>query len=205
MRLPYQDHYEVAARTARDALRQSDIRERCARSGADYQAENRLVAVPLLRETLRVTWPDLEFLPDGTGAAPALREQILALHYLVTATGAAPTGNWVTFDQVPGGLFYLPAFRGRSVDRLVRAFGERPERLADAARALGGAPAAHGDVGVVVPMFPRVALLLVLWRGDDEIAPSGNVLFDSSVRDYLPTEDIAVAAGMVVGECVRCG
>jgi len=33
---------------------------------------------------------------------------------------------------------------------------------------------------------------LVLWRGDDELAPEGSILFDSTIPDYLSTEDITV-------------
>jgi hypothetical protein len=32
----------------------------------------------------------------------------------------------------------------------------------------------------------------VLWRGDDEFPPNATILFDSSVTDYLSTEDLAV-------------
>lgn len=187
--VPAQDHYEVAIRLAKEQLQQADVHERCAKSGATYRSGDRLIEVPFAGRTVRLTWPALDFV-DGL----EVWEQILLLHYLNTATGAPLSERWVTFDQVPGGMFYLPAFRRRSVDRLVAAFGDG-EALVEAARRLGGSPAGYGDVGVVVPVFPRVAVMLVVWRGDEEIAPSGNILFDAGIGDYLPTEDIVWSPG----------
>jgi hypothetical protein len=43
----------------------------------------------------------------------------------------------------------------------------------------------------------------VLWGGDDEFPPSGNILFDSSAPQFLPTEDFAVLASLLVAELKR--
>jgi hypothetical protein len=51
--------------------------------------------------------------------------------------------------------------------------------------------------------LPRIPLTLVLWTGDEEFAPEATVLFDKSVRSYLPPEDIAMLSGMVVYRLIR--
>jgi len=201
MQLPRQDHYEIALRLAQEEFRQADVADRCAQSGATYRPEEQVLEVPFLSRLVTIHLPELEF--SAEGAAVALRDRILILHYLNTATGAPPAGEWITFAQIPGGEFYLPAFRQRSIDRLVAVYGSQPERLVEAARPLNGHKSAYGDVGVTIPVFPRVALTFVLWRGDEEIGPAGNVLFDSTITDYLPPEDIAVVAGLVVGRLCR--
>ncbi|MHC1578807.1 MAG: DUF3786 domain-containing protein [Dehalococcoidia bacterium] len=38
----------------------------------------------------------------------------------------------------------------------------------------------------------------MLWRGDEEIAPNGNVLFDANISDYLSTEDVAVLSETII-------
>lgn len=201
MQLPRQDNYEVALRLAQEEFRQADVADRCAKSGAVYRPEEKVLEVPFLSRLVTIRLPELEFRVEG--ADVPLRDRILILHYLNTATGVPPSGQWITFAQIPEGGFYLPAFRQRSIDRLVAVYGSQPERLVEAARRLNGHKSDCGDVGMTIPVLPRVALTFVLWRGDEEIGPTGNVLFDSTITDYLPTEDIAVVTGMVVGRLCK--
>jgi hypothetical protein len=51
--------------------------------------------------------------------------------------------------------------------------------------------------------LPRIPLGLLVWRGDEEFHAAGKVLFDSSVSQYLPVEDIVVLAETVVWKLVK--
>ncbi len=129
-----------------------------------------------------------------------LAEKALILHYLVNADGSEPEGEWITFREVPSGEFYWSAFVKRAKKPLVDFFGERPQLLMELAPKVGGQPAEGqaGDAVVIVQAFPRVALMLQLWAGDDEFPPEGNVLMDPTISNYLSTEDIALAAGLPI-------
>ena len=70
--------------------------------------------------------------------------------------------------------------------------------LEKSARALGGEKTDYGDRAVVIPVLPRVPVVLVFWRGDEEFQPEAHILFDSTVSSYLSTEDIAVLSQQVV-------
>ena len=184
------------------ALQQADPAERCARSGAAWNAAEQAIEVDLLARRYRIQLPDYTVVAVDGGEVPQT-EKILILHYLQTASGAPVTGEWIGFAQVPGGELYLGPFRARSVDRLVRAFAGREADLLSVGAALGAVPSDLGDVAATLTALPRVPLALVLYRGDDEFPPSGNLLFDASVTRYLPLEDMVVLAGMAVGRLVR--
>ena len=47
-------------------------------------------------------------------------------------------------------------------------------------------------MAITIDAFSRLPITIVLWRGDDEFPPEGNIMFDSTISDYLDTEDIAV-------------
>ena len=64
--------------------------------------------------------------------------------------------------------------------------------LVDAAEKLGGHKADYGDTAVTINAFSHVPITIILWLGDDELAPQGNIVFDANISDYLPTEDITV-------------
>ena len=198
LRDSWQEAWELARDLTVRKLQQADLRERCEKGGCVWRADGGEIELVLLDRTCRIRPPEFSVVPaDGCEEIP-LTERILALHYLETAKGTPPSGKWITFAEVPGGEIYLPVFRARSIDRLVRAYGGRESDLVEAGERIGAVEANHGDVSVKLLAFPRVPILLTLWRGDEEFSPSGNLLFDASVTDYLSIEDIVVLAGMVV-------
>ena len=134
---------------------------------------------------------------EEMGKLVTLQEEIFVLHYLVQATGKSPTGTYIPFRQMDGGMLYDGVFRARSVNRIILAFNDREELLEKIGASLGGVPDTLGDVSIKLNVLPNIDIAVVLWKGDDEIPPSGNILFDDAVTDYLPTEDCAVLAESV--------
>lgn len=196
LRDSWQEAWTLAVDLTVEALQQADLRARCDKSGAVWNPGTRVVEIAFLNRIYRIYPPEFEVRLEDGGKVP-VTERILILHYLHTASGVPLSGEWISFGQVPGGEIYLPVFRARSVDRLVRAFNGREEMLVEAARALGGIEADYGDVSVKFRAFPHVPVALTLWRGDDEFPVSGNLMFDATVTKYLPMEDIVVLAGMI--------
>lgn len=121
----------------------------------------------------------------------------LILHYVVGASDAKPTGELVSFRDFWGGDAYYGAFISRAVEPIRKAFTESPSALPTAAKKLGGREASLGDVSVEIPVFPKVALTIVIWKGDEEIPGSANVLFDRVAGSILHTEDLAALGELV--------
>ena len=179
-----------------------NVEEQCRKGGVRYMAPDRMI-VDYLNGTYLVTIPDVEILLEGSKEEVPLRDKILILHYLTSAKGTPTAGVLVTYRQLPGGASYFPAFDQRAIQPLLRHFGKEPEVLVDAAAKLGGHKANYGDVSVTINGFPRVPVTLVLWRGDDELAPGGSILFDASISDYLSTEDISVLCEVITWRLIK--
>ncbi len=205
--LPKQDNLPLARQMAVEGLLKSDPADRATRGGGRFEpgadGKSRIGVRDLGREVLlSLPTGGLE-IPEGRGPL-SLREEILILHYLEKASGIPPAGKWISFGEIPGGTFYHPVFLQRSKAPLVKFFGEDPKKLlALAAEEVGGEPWDMGDTAVKIDAFPRVSLGLVLWKGDEEFPPEGNVLFDSSVTGYLPVEDIVILAETVVWKLIK--
>ncbi|MGD9041789.1 MAG: DUF3786 domain-containing protein, partial [Desulfobacteraceae bacterium] len=148
------------------------------------------------------SWPELEFAQRVSEAELPIQQQILLLHYLhgaYASSGAGITGEWISFQEVPDGKFYLDAFNRRAKNPMVQAFGEHPELLVKlAGEIFGAAPSDQGDVSVLVKALPLVPVALIIWKGDEEFPPEGNILFDRNILKMLSAEDIAWLSGMVV-------
>ena len=155
-----------------------------------------------LNKEISISWPELAFSQKGSEKELPIQQQILLLHYLYGAwstSGTAITGKWISFQEVPDGKFYLDAFHRRAKNPMVQAFGNHPERLLElAGKAFGAEPSDQGDVSVVVRALPLVPVALIIWKGDEEFPPEGNILFDRNILKMLSAEDIAWLSGMVV-------
>ena len=58
-------------------------------------------------------------------------------------------------------------------------------------------------MAVTINAFPRVPVTLVLWRGDDEFPPEGNLMFDSTVPDYLTSDDTHALCEIIAWRLVK--
>ena len=205
--LPKQDNLPLARQMAVRSLLQFDLAERAARSGGRYEPESggqEKIRLPYLGRELCLSFPGGAIEPGNGEGLLSLREEILVFHYLEKATGIPASGKWTSFAEIPGGTFYNPVFLQRCKAPLVKNFGADPQKLmAVAAEEVRGEPFPLGDTGVRVPAFPRVNLGLVLWKGDGEFPPEGNVLFDASITGYLPVEDIVILAETVVWKLIK--
>ena len=196
------DDYKKAVELSRQRLATRDAQEIATHSGATMEQGpdgHPLLALPFLQKRVLLEGPGFQMTFRESGEEPNLQEQVLILHYLNGATGAAPTGEWVAYQEIPDGKFYIDAFLRRAKNPMVNTFGDQPEVFIILAKEIYDAqPLDQGDAAVTVQAFPRVPVALILWRGDDEFPPEGTILFDRSIGDILSAEDIAWLAGMIV-------
>ncbi len=196
--------YELAYQLACEKLAGiKDIEEQCSRSGTRYLSSRKAVNISYLNQPYLLAFPDGRIsLPDRENEVP-LRDRILILHYFTGAKGTPLSNKLISFKELPEGANYFPTFYQRAVKPLVSYFGNEPHGLLPAAKVLGGHEASYGDAAVRINAFSRVPIILVLWRGDDEFAPEGNIMFDSTISDYLPAEDIIVLSETTARLCIK--
>ena len=203
--MPRIDDYQQALKLVRERLSGEDPEKIAEFSGANLLQDSRgdrFLSLNFLNQEITVSWPDLVVSSKQTEGDLPIQQQVLLLHYLLgTVSGRGPrvTGEWIAFQDIPDGRFYLDAFLKRAKVPLVSAFGAQPEHLVDlAVKAYGASPFDHGDFSVLVKALPLIHVALILWRGDEEFPPEGNVLFDQNISRILSAEDIAWLAGMIV-------
>jgi hypothetical protein len=200
---PWEWAFELSHKFAREQLaRISAVEEQCRRSGAKYLGPHEIV-IKYLNQLYHIMLPDGRILLEDGGTDAPLIDKILILHYFTGAKGTPTTGRLIAFKQLSGGVSYFPAFSQRVIGVLVKNFGRGPELLRKAAAKLGGCEADCGDVSVTVNAFDQVPVTLVLWKGDEEVAPNGNILFDANISDYLSTEDVTVLCETIVWKLVK--
>ncbi|MFQ6121985.1 MAG: DUF3786 domain-containing protein [Dehalococcoidales bacterium] len=196
--------YELAYRLAREQLVEIDnIRQQCQKCGAQYIDSQKAIIIGYLNQSYLITLPEVEITLMNKEERVPIREKILILHYLTRAKGTLLSNKVITYKELPEGANYFPTFYQRAIKPLVSHFGNEPHRLLDMAKMLGGCEADYGDVAVTIDAFSRVPITLVVWKGDEEFAPEGNIMFDSSIFDYLSSEDINVLCETIVWKLIK--
>ncbi|NQT30951.1 MAG: DUF3786 domain-containing protein [Deltaproteobacteria bacterium] len=202
----YEYGYNLAYKLAGEQLAATgDLKQQCRKSGAEYKRvdSKEIITVEFLNQAYQVTLPDIDVSLVGGGAEVPLSDKILILHYLTLASGASLSHKMIAFQELPEGASYLRTFSKRSIEPLVKHFGGEPERLVEVAKRLGGRKADYGDAAVTINGFKLVPVTLVLWRGDEEFPPRGNILFDSTIPEYLSTYDITMLCDAITWRLVR--
>jgi hypothetical protein len=195
--------FELSYKLAFEQLSKiSDIEEQCHKSGVRCVGPNKII-IDYLNQPYHITLPDAEISLEDSKTEVPLKDKILILHYFTLAKGTPPTGMLINYKQLPGGVSYFPAFSQRAINPFVKHFGQKPELLIDLSAKLSGYKADQGDVSVTINAFNHVPITFALWRGDEEFSPSGGILFDANISDYLSTEDVTVLCETIVWKLVK--
>jgi hypothetical protein len=171
-------------------------------SNKDKEGQIKSLTFRFLDRDVAISWPELEFSYNGSTDEVPIQQQVLLLHYLNGAynAGAGVTKDeWISFQDIPEGRFYMDAFIKRAKVPLIGAFGSDPKKMEELAfKIYNSYHESLGDYSIMIQALPKVPVVLVIWQGDDEFPPDGNILFDRGISDIMPAEDIAWLAGMVV-------
>ncbi len=198
-----EESFGLAFELASKRLAAMDLNELCKKTGAIPIDDKRVMLNYLNRHYLiDIINSHISPKDEEEGEIP-FKDKILILHYLTQAKGTPFTNRLITYAQIQGGRFYCPVFQKRTVEPILRCFGKDPEKLLEISRVFNGSKAPYGDASVKLDPFPMVRFFIILWRGDDEIPPNGNILFDKNITDYLSAEDIAVLSETIIWKLIN--
>ena len=110
--------------------------------------------------------------------------------------GAALTGQWVPFRDVPGASPFAPAFEKTVLRPFADTFSGNLDRLRKAAEALGGMPLPHSDAGYLIHAFACIPMEFLFWEGDEEFPAQANILFDRGVTGFIHVESTVTLASV---------
>jgi hypothetical protein len=126
--------------------------------------------------------------------------QAMILYYFSSSRGSPPVKKWISFSELADGQFYNAAFQGYTSKRLLKHFGTNYPAFEERCLALCGEKTTFGEGAFRYQVLPRVGILAVYWRGDDEFPPSYKILFEDSVDYHLPTDACAILGSMLTGK-----
>jgi hypothetical protein len=208
--IPLQRWYDrLAALVAktREQLREIPAADLVRRSGCTRDTDGAL-CLQLWDEPYRVRLPGFGVERVDTTDLPTDFTQALLLTYLFMSDGTPPLDGWITYRDLPDGMFYAQAFRGYAEVRLVRelgaggiaAFCRGMERLGGQPETVGSGA---GNAAYALQVLPRIRLAAVYWLGDEDFPSQASVLFQETAPHYLSTDGLAVLGSHLVNRIIQ--
>jgi hypothetical protein len=154
------------------------------------------------REVL-IRFPDFLGNFTDTGEAINTFDLTMLAYYFERSDGAPMSGEWIAFNQIPGGLFYAQAFQGYSGDELTKTFGNDSDAFMDANERLGGRREFFGNLAYSYQVLPRVPIMVVCWLGDEDFPASYRILFDSNAHHHLVTDAYAILGSNLTRRLIK--
>jgi len=139
--------------------------------------------------------------PVSNHPLPAVH-QAMIMYYFYSSRGSSAPGKWISFSELADGQFYNTAFQGYTARKLLQHFQSDYQDFEAKNLSLCGEKTSFGDGAFRHQILPRVAVLVVYWKGDEEFPPSYKILFEDIADDHLPTDVCAILASMLTGKLI---
>ena len=176
------------------------------RAKCRYRTATECYVVTLLNREFTVNLSDRQIFAVRASSQPQpaeFLEQLCILAYLINAQDLPLANKLVRPISLPGGQFFFRSVHSLPVDKLEKSFGLSPERLYHAAEQLGAKRCEFGDASIELNILPRLPLVIVIWRADDQFPARASILFDRTAAAHLPLDALNAAANLAVGALTK--
>jgi Domain of unknown function (DUF3786)/Putative Fe-S cluster len=141
---------------------------------------------------------DFEVSPDGSIVSDVHVHAYVTvplLNYVVSCSGKAPSGKWVSFREVRDGVSWGPLFADRFEIPLKQIADSHTDLFKTMIQVFSGRPEPSpigADISIALLPLPMVPILICYWKPDDGLESSLKVLVDSAAEDNLNIESIFI-------------
>jgi hypothetical protein len=190
----------------REKIKGQNPHSLAARTGAIYTPlgeTHGAFRLPFWSRELMIDFPDFVGKYADTAEDVSTFDLTMVAYYFHISDGAPISGEWIAFNQIPGGMFYAQAFQGYSGDELAKVFVNDSEAFMDVNESLGGRREFFGNLAYSYQVFPRVPIMVVCWLGDEDFPPSYRILFDSNAHHHLVTDAYAILGSHLTRQLIK--
>ena len=183
-----------------EKFRALDPQEASRRTGTAFEAEQGTFFVRLLGVNYRIAWPEYAISADAPSAIAlkSLPCQTFLLRFLLEGRKAEPYSGFKTFREMPWGEMYIQPYTGRCLTRAAFTFGMRVAKFRAACEKMNAEALKHGDAGFQLELLPGYEMQIMVWEGDDEFAPTAQILYSANFETGFAAEDRVVAGDILI-------
>lgn len=140
--------------------------------------------------------------PSSNTSLPMIDQAMIA-YYFHDSQGSGPPQGWISFSELPDGQFYASAYQGYTAKKIRQHFSRKYSMFDQAARYIGGEPVSFASGAFRLQILPKVSALMAYWKGDADIPPSYQILFEDTVPYHIPTDACAILGSMITAKLIK--
>lgn len=182
--------FEQVYESSFDFLENADLSDVSARSGADLKKSKKL-NIKYFGKDLTIDIGSRKIHYGESGNEIDIFSATIILHYIKTSDGTALTGNWISYRELPDGMFYFRTIPG-VLEPLLEKYGDSFDAIAEKVYENGGEKSSDFKNGVIIYPFPYFPIMLILEEKSEEFEADIRALFDSSASHYMKTDIVKV-------------
>ncbi|MEG0377647.1 MAG: DUF3786 domain-containing protein [Eubacterium sp.] len=167
-------------------------------TGIAYNVKDGTFVVDVLGEKYRGFWPSGDIVRIDGEAVSSYSVKIIMMRYMMCAQGKPPTKELIGYKEFPDGNLYYANFYSRCIQVFAELFNDKGDELAEYMKNIGGKKMNKGDAAYTFSFMKNVELGCILWYGDEEFAPEGQILFDKNLTNVLSIKDFAVLGDVFI-------
>jgi hypothetical protein len=173
------------------AIREHDPAELASRCWVESSKDGSFRFSFLNRECRVDPGSETIFITRNSGLREAsFMEALAVLSYLAKGSPATPNGNLVSEKDLKGGALFFQGPHALHTRPVLKRFQSRPDDMVKAGEALGGMAVDYGDAAVKLRPLPKIPVIYVLHRGDEEFDARLVIIFDETIQNHLALDVI---------------
>jgi hypothetical protein len=172
------------------------------RAGAEYDEDHRTFGISVYNEKFIVD-VDKKMIsgPDQVRKSHLL--PLFLLHYLACAKDIPLSNILVSPHQLTGGPFFFRASHELPLPKIAEKFENNIEKFLERGKRLGGEKVDYGDAAVKLHLLPRIPLIFVFWKKDQEFESRVNLILDKGIEEQMTLEGVLLALLYAIGKMVE--
>lgn len=123
------------------------------------------------------------------------------LHHIIFGNGKYPTGKWISFREIQGGMSWNGLFQQRSTKPLKKVLDNYSDLCEDVLTIFKGQRVDSqfgADIGVILYPLPKLPILISYRKPEDEFESSLHIFFDQTVEANVSIQAVfSLCTGLV--------
>jgi len=171
-------------------LKEKDLSEVAVKCGARTDPDKTLV-LDYFKKAIKIDLKNCKIAYADSGEKVDLFTATIVLHYILTADGEPISGDWISYRELPDGMFYFRTIPG-VLEPLRQKYETSFKKLLESTSQYSGSKSRSFNNGAVIYPFPYFPVMLILEEKTEEFDSDLRVLFDSSAPHYMKTDIVKV-------------